>query len=72
MKQEANKHVIALLTYIILLPLVYIIPLLVMAYISKDHLSVTIISVTIIVPIISYIALPLTIRFYLKLIHRQV
>ena len=53
-----SRHLMALLTFIALLPLVYFIPPWVATYVSTDHGWVTLISVGIIVPIISYLVLP--------------
>ncbi len=53
-----SKHVMAGLTFVALLPLVYVIPPWVAANISDDHGWVTLISVASIVPMISYVLLP--------------
>ena len=53
-----NKHVMAGLTFVALLPLVYVIPPWVAENISDQHAWVTLISVASIVPIISYVSLP--------------
>ena len=53
-----SRHIMALLTFLALLPLVYFIPPWVAEYISDQHGWVTLISVAIIVPIISYLILP--------------
>ncbi|NRA21171.1 MAG: hypothetical protein HRU05_11895 [Oceanospirillaceae bacterium] len=53
-----SKHVMAVLTFLALLPLVYFIPPWVMAHISDRHAWVTLISVACIVPIITYVLLP--------------
>jgi len=66
MNKAPNRHVIALITFIVLLPLVYFIPPWVSQYITDDHLWVTVISVAVIVPIISHIALPFLIKCYIK------
>jgi len=60
--KPVNKHFMALCTFILLLPLVYFIPPFISSNISKDHLHVTVISVAIIVPLLSYIAIPLMLR----------
>lgn len=65
--KKPNRHVVALLTFIVLLPLVYFIPPWVISNITQDHLRVTIISVAFIVPIISYIALPCLIKVYSRM-----
>ena len=57
-----NRHLIALITFFALLPLVYFIPPAVATSISDQRWLVTIISVAIIVPIISYIILPIAQR----------
>ena len=53
-----SRHIMAGLTFIALLPLVYFIPPWVAQEISTQHAWVTLISVAIIVPVISYIVLP--------------
>ncbi|WP_394175207.1 hypothetical protein [Thalassotalea litorea] len=50
-----NRHMIALLTFIGLLPLVYYIPPFIADNITGNHLLVTVLAVAIIVPIISYV-----------------
>ena len=60
--EPVNEHLMALLTFIALIPPVYYIPLLVIEHISTDNLWVTIISLAIIVPITAYIFLPLMLR----------
>lgn len=57
-----SRHVVALLTFIGLIPLVYFIPSLVAAKITDEQLAATIIAVAIIVPIITYLWLPLCLR----------
>ncbi|AQQ69310.1 hypothetical protein Mag101_01270 [Microbulbifer agarilyticus] len=52
-----NRHLSALLTFFALLPLVYFIPPRVAAYVDS-HWWVTVISVGLIVPMISYVLLP--------------
>jgi hypothetical protein len=56
---STNQHAIAIFTFIILVPLVYYIPPWVNQNLTKSHFFVTVISLAIIVPIISYIAMPL-------------
>jgi len=67
-KKPPSKHVMALLTFLTLLPLVYVIPLWVAAHISDHHAWVTLISVASIVPIISYVLLPGMLRLRAKLV----
>ena len=54
-----SRHVVAIFTFVILLPLVYYIPPWLMHNITDNHLFVTVLAVAIIVPIVSYVALPL-------------
>ncbi len=53
-----SRHLVALFTFIALLPLVYYVPPWISRNLSTDPLIVTVIAVAIIVPIISYIVLP--------------
>jgi len=62
-----NRHLMALLTFTILLPLVYFIPPLVAKYISGDHWWVTFFSVSIIVPMLSYVLIPITQSIFRKI-----
>ncbi len=66
----SNRHVIALFTFIALLPLVYYIPPWVVRNVSDNHFLATVITLVIIVPIVSYIALPLLFKS-LELINRR-
>lgn len=54
-----NRHAIASFTFVILLPLVYYIPPWLTHNVSDNHLYVTVLAVAIIVPIVSYVALPI-------------
>lgn len=56
---QANRHLIAVYTFFVLLPLVYYIPAWLQENSVSNRLLVTIMSLAIIVPIVSYIALPL-------------
>ena len=58
-ERRQNKHLMALLTFVGLLPLVYSIPPWIAQNISEDNRIVTLIAVGVIVPIISYVYLPL-------------
>ena len=64
---QPNIHLVSLLTFIALIPLVYFVPDLIGPYLPENKLIQVIGAVGIIVPIVSYIALPLL----LKLFHRQ-
>jgi len=59
-----NKHGVALSTFIGLLPLVYFIPPWVTQYLVESHFAVTVISVAVIVPIITYVWLPLVMKLW--------
>ncbi len=65
-----NVHAIAIFNYVTLLPLVYYIPPWLIHNLTDDHLYVTMISLTIIVPVISYITMPLFIRILGRLNNR--
>ena len=54
-----NRHAIAFFTFVILLPLVYYIPPWLTHNVSDNHLYVTVLAVAIIVPIVTYVALPI-------------
>ena len=56
--KSVSRHTMALLTFIALLPLVYFIPPWVAQEITTQHGWVTVISVAIIVPVISYLVIP--------------
>lgn len=62
-----NKHLIALINYLTLVPLVYFIPNSLQPYLPDNRFIQTCIVVAAIVPIISYIVMPITIR----LIHKK-
>ncbi|NQZ79628.1 MAG: hypothetical protein HRT52_01310 [Colwellia sp.] len=57
-----NKHLIALINYLALVPLVYFIPAWLQPYLPENKFIQVCIIVAIIVPIISYIVMPLTMR----------
>lgn len=57
-----NKHLIALINYLALVPLVYFIPAWLQPYLPENKLLQVSIIVAIIVPIISYIVMPLTMK----------
>ena len=61
-KPVPNRHVMVFMTFIALLPLVYFIPPWVATHAVSDHAAVTVISVAIIVPLLSYVILPLLSR----------
>ncbi len=57
-----NKHLLALINYIALVPLVYFIPQWIGPYLPEKQLVQVCIIVAIIVPIISYIVMPITMK----------
>lgn len=57
-----NKHLIALINYLALVPLVYFIPAWLQPYLPENEFLQVCIVVAIIVPIISYIVMPLTMK----------
>jgi uncharacterized membrane protein (DUF485 family) len=57
-----NKHLLALINYITLVPLVYFIPQWLSPYLPSNELLQVCIIVAIIVPIISYIVMPMTLK----------
>lgn len=62
-----NRHAITIFTFATLLPLVYYIPPWLVRNLTDSHLFVTVISLTIIVPVVSYVALPLFVKAMEKL-----
>ncbi len=66
-----NRHWVALYTFVILLPLVYLIPPWVMTYVTEHHGLVTVLSVAIIVPIVSYLALPNCLKAHHRIVNRK-
>jgi hypothetical protein len=62
-----NQHLVATFTFAVLLPLVYYIPPLVVSNVTDNHFLVTVLSLGFIVPVISYIALPLFFKALKKL-----
>jgi hypothetical protein len=62
-----NRHLVATFTFAVLLPLVYYIPPWVVSNVTNDHFFVTVFSLVIIVPIISYVALPFFFKALKKL-----
>ncbi|MEH6452554.1 MAG: hypothetical protein V7782_05860 [Psychromonas sp.] len=57
-----NKHVIAIITYFALVPLVYFIPQWINAILPANKLIQVCVALAIIVPIISYIVMPLALK----------
>ena len=61
---STNRHAIAIFTFVILLPLVYYIPPWLVHNVTDNHFFVTVLAVAIIVPIVSYVALPLLFKLF--------
>ncbi|PCH62752.1 MAG: hypothetical protein COC19_02430 [SAR86 cluster bacterium] len=59
-----NRHIMALVTFLSLLPLVYYIPGWIISNITDNHLGSTVLAVAIICVVISYFILPLFIKVY--------
>jgi len=59
-----NRHLMALVTFLSLLPLVYFIPELIILHVTDNKLLSTLLAVAIIVPIISYGVMPCFIKAY--------
>ena len=59
-----SRHVMALVTFLSLVPLVYFIPGWISPYLPESKLLNVVVSVGVIVPIISYLVLPNVIRLY--------
>lgn len=62
-----NKHLLAIINYFALVPLVYFIPQWLSPYLPENQLLQVCIIVAVIVPIISYIVMPIT----MKLLNRK-
>jgi antibiotic biosynthesis monooxygenase (ABM) superfamily enzyme len=60
--KSPNRHLIALINYFALVPLVFFIPQWVSPYLPEDNFLQVCIVVAIIVPIISYIVMPITMK----------
>lgn len=59
-----NRHVISIFTFVTLLPLVYYIPPWLMHNVTNNHFLVTLLALAIIVPVVSYVALPLLFKLF--------
>lgn len=64
--KKPNQHIMALISFLALVPLVYFIPDFVTRYITNDKLLNVIVAVGIIVPIISYVVVPLSLKLLSK------
>jgi len=64
--QKPSQHMMALITFLALVPLVYFIPDLVARFLPASKLLNVIVTVGIIVPIISYLVMPFSIKLLSK------
>ncbi|WP_440873648.1 hypothetical protein [Thalassotalea sp. PLHSN55] len=58
----ANKHIIALINYLALVPLVYFIPQWVNPFLPDNKFLKVCVDVVIIVPIIAYVVMPISLK----------
>lgn len=59
-----NRHIMAIFTFVVLFPLVYYIPPWLTRNVTDDQFYVTVLAVGIIVPIVSYVAIPLLCKLF--------
>ncbi len=57
-----NRHLIAFITFMILIPLVYFVPEIIATYITDNKLANVVLSVAVIVPALSYLIMPVCIK----------
>ncbi|WP_286262858.1 hypothetical protein [Thalassotalea atypica] len=69
--KATNKHLIALINYAALVPLVYFIPALLQPYLPESKIVNVLIIVAVIVPIISYIVMPVTMKLLAQSTHQN-
>ena len=67
MNKKPNPHLMALINYFALLPLVYFIPDLVAQFFGGNKLLQVAVAVAIIVPIISYLVVPCSVKILMKM-----
>ena len=60
--QKSSQHLMAFITFLALVPLVYFIPELIADFLPKSKLLNVIVAVGIIVPIISYLVMPVSLK----------
>ncbi|MBB1331051.1 MULTISPECIES: hypothetical protein [Pseudoalteromonas] len=60
--KKPNQHIIALISFLALVPLVYFIPDFIGRYVTDNKLLNVIVAVGIIVPLISYVVVPLSLK----------
>ena len=59
-----GRHVISMFNFVTLLPLVYYIPPWLMSNVTDNRFFVTVLALAIIVPVVSYVALPLLFKTF--------
>lgn len=64
--KKPNQHIMALISFLALVPLVYFIPDFVGRYVTDNKLLNVIVAVGIIVPIISYVVVPTSLKLLAK------
>jgi len=64
--QKPSQHIMALITFLALVPLVYFIPDFVAFFLPSSKLLNVIVAVGIIVPIISYLVMPISLKLLSK------
>lgn len=57
-----NRHLIAFITFMVLIPLVYFVPEIIATYITDNKLANVILSVAVIVTALSYLIMPVCIK----------
>ncbi len=62
--KKPSQHILALVTYFVLVPLVYFIPDFVGQYVPGNKLLNVVIAVGIIVPIVSYVVMPIALKMF--------
>jgi len=68
--QKPNQHIMALITFLALVPLVYFIPDFIAQFLPASKLLNVIVAVGIIVPIISYLVMPFSLKLISKSKHK--
>lgn len=67
-----NKHILAIITYLALVPLVYFIPLLIAPYLPVNNFLQVCINLAIIVPVISYLVMPFARKILLSIKKQEI
>ncbi|NRB40000.1 MAG: hypothetical protein HRU20_16285 [Pseudomonadales bacterium] len=59
---KPNRHIMAFITFLALVPLVYFIPDLIAPFLPANKLLNVVVTIAIIVPIISYLIMPIAVK----------